>query len=65
MDKKDYREAMDLVTEMRDDLEELVKEFSNYYWQANHSDKADALNALLEKVNNLDRIIFNNKPNKI
>ena len=56
----EYKEAMDIVQDMKEELEGLRDEFSQHYW-CNHTDKLDKFNAMLEKMNRLDEIIFSNK----
>ena len=56
----EYKEAMDIVQDMKEELEKLRDEFSQHYW-CNHTDKLDTFNAMLDKMNRLDEIIFSNK----
>ena len=56
----EYKEAMDIVQDMKEELEELRDQFSQHYW-CNHTDKLDKINDMLDKVNRLDEIIFSNK----
>ena len=56
----EYKDAMGIVQDMKEELEELRDEFSQHYW-CNHTDKLDKINDMLDKVNRLDEIIFSNK----
>lgn len=61
MPKEDYKETMGIIRDMRNDLEELIEEFSSYYW-CNHTDKRDKFQKLLGNLNDIDNIVFSNRP---
>lgn len=61
MAKEDYKETMGIIRDMRDDLQELIDEFSQHYW-CNHTDKLEKFQQLLAKLNDVDNIVFANRP---
>lgn len=56
----EYKEAMEIVHDMKEELDGLISEFSQHYW-CNHTDKLDKFKAMSEKMDRLDDIIFSNK----